>query len=314
MKAMRYHNYGGPEELREDEVDSPKPSDDQVLIRVTASSVNPADWSIGEGAFKQFLDFPRPFIPGLDFSGVIIGVGGSVDDLHVGDRVYGTTGLDAIGTFAEEVAVRASSVALAPKSIPLATAGVVPVVGLATWTALTAADHGNLQAGQRVLIHGASGGTGSFAVQFARALGAHVIATASSKNVDYVRSLGAQEVIDYTTEQFEKQVDTVDVVLDLIGGDVQNRSMPLIRKGGVLVSIVSLPDQAAAEQQGIRATFMRGHPDRGMLQRIAQLIDEGAVKVNVSEEYPMWKAAEAMARGRQGHNRGKIMLRVRDDG
>jgi len=205
--------------------------------------------------------------------GVGVSLGSGVGDFIVGDRVFGATPLDRLGAYTQILAVSALIVGHAPMSIPLATAAAVPIAALTAWQALFLPDHADVQPGQIVLIHDGAGGTGSFAVQFARWRGAHVIATASGHNAAFVRSLGAHAVVDYRTARFEDVVGEVDAVIDLVGGNVQARSMPLIRKGGALASIVSLPDQELAARHGVRATFMIQNRNRRMLELIGQLID-----------------------------------------
>jgi NADPH:quinone reductase-like Zn-dependent oxidoreductase len=208
------------------------------------------------------------------------------------------------------VAVPADTVCRAPASIPLATAAAVPVAAQTAWGALFLAGQGNLQPGQTVLIHGAAGGVGSFAVQLAHWRGDRVVATASEKNHDYLRSLGADETVDYHATRFEDVVHDVDVVFDCVGGDLAARSVPIIRRGGRLVSIASPPDTEVAATHEVQSTFFPGDPGRATLQKITDLIDDGTLRVVIAEEYPLARAAEALAKNRQGHTRGKILLTI----
>ena len=313
MKAMAYNDFGGPELLTEQSIPDPQPKDGEVLVKLAAASINPADWKIGEGALRGMIDFPLPLIPGMDFSGTVIALGSGVSDFSVGDRVFGATAINRLGTYAEEVAVPASITAKAPRSLPLLSAAAVPLASLTAWCATVSPEYGNVERGQSVLIHGGAGGTGVFAVQFAKWRGAKVVATASGGNLEFLRSIGADEVIDYRSSRFEDVAGTVDAVIDLVGGDVQARSMPLIRRGGRLASIVSLPDQALAETYGVRATFMSQARDRTVLEHIAHLIDGGEVKVVITEEFAFADAAKALARSRKGHVRAKILLRISGD-
>ena len=310
MKAMAYNNFGGPELIKEQSIPGPQPRDGELLVRVAATSINPADWKIGEGALRGMIDFPFPLIPGMDFSGTVIALGSGVGDFSVGDRVFGATTIDRLGAYAEEVAVPASITAKVPRSLPLSSAAAVPLASLTSWHAVLSPDHGNVDRGQTVLIHGGAGGTGIFAVQFAKWRGAKVIATASGGNLEFLKSIGADEVVDYRSSRFEDVAGTVDAVIDLVGGDVQARSMPLIRRGGRLASIVSLPDQALAETYGVRATFMSQARDRTALEQIAQLIDGGRVKVIITGEFAFADAAKALAKSRDGHVRAKIILKI----
>jgi NADPH:quinone reductase-like Zn-dependent oxidoreductase len=310
MKAMRYHGFGGPELVREDEVSPPSAAPDDVVIRLAATSVNGADWKLGEGYLQDVVHLDFPFSVGLDFSGVVTELGASVEDFAVGDHVYGGVHFDRCGTYAEMVAVPADTVCRAPASIPLATAAAVPVAAQTAWGALFLAGQGNLQPGQTVLIHGAAGGVGSFAVQLAHWRGARVVATASEKNHDYLRSLGADETVDYHATRFEDVVHDVDVVFDCVGGDLAARSVPIIRRGGRLVSIASPPDTEVAATHEVQSTFFPGDPGRATLQKITDLIDDGTLRVVIAEEYPLARAAEALAKNRQGHTRGKILLTI----
>jgi NADPH:quinone reductase-like Zn-dependent oxidoreductase len=311
MKAMRFHHYGGPEVIQEDEVAPPRAAPGDVVIRLAASSVNGADWKLGQGLFEGILHMDFPFAVGLDFSGTVLELGVGVDDVTIGDRVYGGVHFDRCGTYAEIISVPADTVCRAPTSIPLATAAAVPVAAQTAWGALFLEDQGNLQSGQTVLIHGGAGGVGSFAVQLANWRGAHVIATASAPNQDYLRSLGAHEAIDYHTTRFEDVVHDADVVFDCVGGELALRSVPVIATGGRLVSIARPADEALtqlADSRGVRSTFFPGDPGRGTLQQITDLLDAGTLRVNIAAEYPLARAADALAANQQGHTRGKILL------
>ncbi len=312
MKAMRYHGFGGPELLREDDVPAPRPAAGEVLVEVAGTCVNPADWKVGEGMLRGIIDYPVPFIAGFDFSGTIRQLGADVEGLQVGDAVFGAMPINRMGTYAEQIVVPAAVVAGAPKSIPLATAGAVPTAALTAWFATQAPQHAAIQPGQRVLIHGGAGGTGMFAVQFARWRGAHVLATTSGANVEFLRSLGVQEPIDYRAQRYDDVAGQVDAVVDLVGSEVHARSFPLLRRGGVITSIVAPPDPGLAERYGVRATVVDSGPPRdpGTLKQIAQLIDDGLVRIEVSAQHPLSAAAAAMTESRQGHTRGKILLVV----
>jgi N-ethylmaleimide reductase len=313
MKAMRFHHFGGPETIQVDEVAPPSAEPGDVVIRLAATSVNGADWKLGQGLFEGVVHMDFPFAVGLDFSGIVVELGAGVDDVAIGDRVYGGVHFDRCGTYAELISVPASTVAKAPTSIPLTTAAAVPVAAQTAWGALFLEDQGNLQSGQTVLIHGGAGGVGSFGVQLANWRGAHVIATASAQNQDYLRSLGAHEAIDYHSVRFEDVVHDVDVVFDCVGGELALRSVPVIAKGGRLVSIAGPPDAAAgklADSRGVQSTFFPGDPGQVTLKQITDLIDAGTLRVTIAEEYPLARAADALVKNQQGHTRGKILLTV----
>ena len=316
MRAMRYHEYGGPECLREDVVERPNPGDDEVLVELAATSVNPVDWLLGAG-YARSLVLPMPFTPGMDFAGVVREVGSEATGFAVGDRVFGATLIARSGSYADYVTAPAAIVEHVPENIPLHVAAAVPLAALTAWeAALDAAQRDGL-AGRRALIQGGAGGTGTFAVQFAKERGSHVIATSSASNHDLLRALGADEVVDYRAARFEAVVDPVDVVIDLVGGDVLSRSIPLIREGGALVSIVPSPDleaerEALAGRHGVRLSFVNMSVKRDMaaFAEIARRLGTGALKVIVSETFPLTQAAQALAASCAGHVRGKIVLTV----
>ena len=311
MKAIRYPRFGSPELVQLDEVPPPRPGSGEVLVDVVASSVNPADWKIGAGALQGIIEYHPPFIPGLDFAGVVRELGAGVTGLEIGDRIYGATTINRSGAFAEQLVAPASVMAKAPKSVPLTQAAAVPLAALTAWGALFLPEHANLQAGQRVLILGGAGGTGSFATQLAHWKKAKVIATASARNLDFLRSLGADEAIDYAAP-LAPNGEPVDAVIDLVGGgEMQARYIPLIRPGGVMTSAVSLPNADLAQRHNVRATFISGHRDAGVLAQLAGLIDAGHIKIIVSAQYSLADVGEALAKNRQGHTRGKIVISVR---
>src|SRR5579864_2585188 len=233
MKAVRIHTYGGPEVLRYEDAPRPVPAAGEVLIKIHAAAVNPVDWKVRAGHLKDMLKYQLPLIPGWDAAGVIEDVGAGVARLKHGDEVYTRPDIMRDGTYAEYIAVREAEVALKPKSLDHVHAAAIPLAALTAWQALF--DAGGLSAGQRVLIHAAAGGVGSFAVQFAKWKGAHVIGTASARNAELVRSFGADQFIDYRSTRFDDVVKDADVVFDTVGGDTQERSWKVLKKGGILV-------------------------------------------------------------------------------
>ncbi|MGA9882765.1 MAG: NADP-dependent oxidoreductase [Candidatus Acidiferrales bacterium] len=308
MKAIRIHEYGGPEVLKHEDAPLPTPAAGDVVIRVHATSVNPVDIAIRQGHFKERMKYKMPFIPGWDVSGVVDSVSPGATRLKPGDEVYGRPDLGRDGAYAEYVAVRESEVALKPKSIDHTQAAAIPLTGLTAWQALF--DAGHLSAGQTVLIHGAAGGVGHFAVQFAHVKGARVIATASTRNHEFLRSLGADEVIDYNTTKFEDVVHDVDVVLDTITGETQDRSWQVIKKGGIYVSILQPPNQEKAAAHGVRAAHVFVQPNVNELHEIAGLVDSGKVKPVVEKAFPLKEAAAAQELVAAHHTRGKIVISV----
>ncbi len=308
MKAIRIHEFGGPEVLKYEDAPTPEPASDEVLIKIFATGVNPIDYKIRSGHAQGKFPVQLPLIPGWDVSGEIEKVGSDILNFKVGDEVYGRPDPTRDGTYAEFVVVKASQVNGKPKSISHDKAAAVPLAGLTAWQALF--DHGNLQSGQKVLIHAASGGVGHFAVQFAKWKGAHVIGTCSEDNIDFLFDLGADEVINYKTEQFEQKVNDVDLVFDLIGGDTQKRSISVIKNGGTLVTTVQPVSQEEAKTKNIRVEGFMALSIPEELQQIADLIDSGKVKPFVSEIFPLQSAAEAHKKMEEGHVRGKLVLKV----
>ena len=308
MKAIQIHKFGGPEVLKYEDAIKPKPHADEVLIKVFASGVNPADWKMREGHAKGRFPVKFPLIPGWDVSGEIEQVGNNIMNFRKGDEVYSRQDPTKNGTYAEYVVVKANLVNLKPKCISHERAAAVPLAGLTAWQALF--DHGNLQQGQKVLIHAASGGVGTFAVQFAKWKGAYVIGTTSKENIDFVKQLGADEVIDYKNEKFENKLKDIDLVIDLIGGDTQKRSLKVIKKGGRLITTVQPENQEAAKAKNIHVEGFMALSIPEELEQIKQLIDSGKVKPVVAEIMPLKDAAKAQKLSEEGHIRGKIVLQV----
>jgi NADPH:quinone reductase-like Zn-dependent oxidoreductase len=308
MKAVRVHEYGGPEVLKYEDAPRPQAGAGEVLIRAHASSVNPVDWKIRAGYLQQMLKYKMPMIPGWDVSGVVEAVGAGVTRLKPGDLVYCLADMSRDGSYAEYIAVRESAVALKPKSIDHTTAAAIPLAALTAWQALY--DGAKLSAGQTLLIHGAAGGVGTFAVQFAKMKGARVIATASKKNHEFLRSLGADETIDYTTTKFEDVVHGVDAILDTITGETMERSWQVLKKGGILVSILEPPSPEKAAAHGVRCHHTFVQPNVEQLNEITKLVDAGKLKIIIEKVFPLTEARAAQESNATGHTRGKIVLRV----
>ena len=276
------------------------PTADAVLIKVYASGVNPVDWKIRKGLRKEKFPTGFPLTLGWDVSGVVEEVGSAVRTLHPGDRVYSRPDPTRNGTYAEYVAVKADQVGLSPRSIDYVQAAAIPLSGLTAWQGLF--DHGRLEPGQTVLIHAASGGVGVYAVQFAKWKGARVIGTTSTHNIDFVRDLGADQVIDYTKEPFEEIVTNVDLVLDTLGEDVQRKSFRTLKPGGRVVTTVK------PETPEVIGFMAQSYPEQ--LEQIARLIDERKVHPVIAQVFHLEQAAEAQKVSEQGHVRGKIVLKV----
>ena len=308
MKAVRIHEYGGPEVLRFEEVPRPQPAAGELLIRVHAAGVNPVDWKVREGYLKDLLPYSLPFIPGWDVSGTIEATGSGVTRFQKGDEVYSRPDIARDGAYATYIVVRESEVALKPRSVDHVHAAAIPLAALTAWQALF--DAAGLSAGQKVLIHAAAGGVGSFAVQLAKWKGAHVIGTASQRNQSLLRELGVDEPIDYQNTHFDDVVHDVDAVLDTVGGDTQHRSWRVLKKGGILVSILSPPSEEEAAKHGARTGYVFVQPNSVQLTEIAKLVDAGKVKPVVETILPLAEARKAQELSQTRHARGKIVLKV----
>jgi NADPH:quinone reductase-like Zn-dependent oxidoreductase len=305
-RAIRFHDYGGAEVLRFEEIEQPAPKDGEMLVRVHAASVNPVDWKIRDGLVRKRLNPQLPVIPGGDLSGEVAAVGPGVTDFRVGDPVFAMIGL--LGAYAEHVTFKAAMAASKPATIDHVQAASVPLVGLTAWQALH--EQADLRPGQRVFVLAAAGGVGGFAVQLARAAGAIVIASAAAKNADYVRGLGASEVLDYRIDSAAQYAGGVDLVMDLAGGDASIRALELLTPAGALVAIAA-PGAALKERAaklGRRVLALQGRPDGAQLAQIASLIDAGKVTTTVAAVFPLAEAAAAQELSKLGRTRGKIIL------
>ena len=306
MKAVVVSRYGGPEVLSYEDVPKPSLGEGDVLLRVEAAGVNPGEAKIRAGEFAEY--HTPPFILGYDLAGIVAETARGVLDAQVGDAVYTNCDSTRNGGNAEFVAVRASEIAPRPRTLDAVHAASVPLAGLTAWQAL--ADVAHLAPGQTILVHGAGGAVGSFAVQFAKVMGARVIATATGEDLEFVRGLGADVVVDYKTEKFEDQAKDVDVVLDTQGGETQARSWGTLKGGGILVATPGPPDQNAAKAHGVRAMMVGVEPNAAQLGQIADLIDSGKVKTRVGLVLPLSEARQAHERLEAGGIHGKIVLTV----
>jgi len=309
MKAVRIHNYGGPEVLHYQDAPRPKPHAGEVLVRVHAAGVNPIDWKVREGHMKDFWPHKLPLIPGWDLSGVVEELGKGVSRFKIGDEVYSVPDPTRNGAYADYIVVRESELALKPTSLHHIRAAAVPLAGLTAWQAF---DTAQLRPGQRVLIHAGGGGVGHLAVQLAKWKGAYVFATASTKNQDLLRELGVDKAIDYTQQRFEDVARNIDVVLDTIGGETQERSWSVLKKGGHLVSLVQQPSEEKAKELSVRATMIGGQPSGEQLAQIARIIEAGKLAPVIDRILPLSEARRAHELSQSGHTRGKIALRVRN--
>lgn len=301
MNAVRFHQYGGLDQLVLDTIPRPHPQDDQVLIRVIIAGVNPADWMMRAGYFKEFMPLPLPWTPGVDAAGIVEAVGENVKTFQPGQAVFGIVS----GGYAEYAVAGASDVQVKPKHLTFEEAASVPLGALTAWGAVI--DTANVQKGQRVLIHGGAGGVGAYAVQLAKWKGALVTATASTRNVDLVKSLGADSVIDYTTTNFEEVARDMDAVIDTVGGDLVERSLRVLRPNGIFVTVAARLAPDAANGHNVRAVSA-GRASTENLKPIAELLETKKLSPVVGPRYTLDDARQAQELSQTGHGRGRIVL------
>ena len=311
MKAVVVNEWGGPEVLKYQDAPRPEPKDDEILVRVIAAAVNPVDTYVRQGMFaKRGMD-NRPAILGYDIAGVVEKTGAAIKRFKKGDAVYCYLSVMRGGGYAEFAVAKDSESALKPKNISFEEAAAVPLAATTAWQALI--DTANLQKGQSVLIHGGSGGVGSFAIQIAKARGAKVIATASTEHQSTLKQLGVDQAIDYTSTKFEDVVKDVDVVLNCVRADALGRSYGVAKKGGVIVSITDEPDQTECAKHGLRCSRLGAHPDANVLEELTKLIEAGKMKSIVSQTFPLAEASKAHQQIETHHTLGKIVLKVADE-
>ena len=304
MKAIRIYEYGDAAKLRFEEVPPLSFADDQILVRIYDAGVNPIDWKIRQGYMKEMIPATFPLILGQDFAGEVAERGRAVTQVSSGDRVFGF----AQGTYAEYAVAPVSTIAAIPKSIDFTTAASLPTAGSTALQLIR--DAVNAQQGMTILIHGAAGGVGSFASQIARNFGATVIGTATGGDIQYLRSLGIDQVIDYQRDLFEEKAKDVDAVVDLVGGDTTTRSLTVIKKGGVLASTVGTVDESAAKRAGIRAMHIVMKRNATDLAELASLVEQGAVKPRFGMTMSLSQAKEAQELSEKGQTHGKLILKV----
>lgn len=304
MQAIRVHDYGGPEQLVLERVPRPEPQGNEVLIHVFAAGVNPTDWKLRSGLYKKHSQLPLPWTPGVEGAGVVEAVGAEVTTLQPGQAVYGII----TGAYAEYAIVPANNLLPKPAHLTFDQAAAVPHGAL---TAGQAIEDAKVELGQLVLVQGAAGGVGHFAVQLARWKGARLIGTASANNLEFVRSLGAETVIDYQAVPFETVVRDIDVVIDTVGGEVLDRSYQVLRSGGVLVSVAAPVSAEKAKTYGVRAMNSgRASPEK--LQAISDLIESKQIMPVVGSVFPLAEARRAHELSETRHGRGRIILHLAD--
>jgi len=311
MKAVRLHARGGPDQLVYEDAPLPTLHPGDALVRVYATAITRTELTWDQTYQNPDGSSRLPTIPGHELSGVIESMPPGIKDLGPGDAVYALADFPRNGAAAEYIAIRAADLALKPRTLDHVHSASVTLSGLTAWQALFT--HGGLERGQKVLIHGGAGGVGVFAVQLAKWKGAHVITTSSGANLDFLRGLGADETIDYTTTRFEDHVRAVDVVLDAVGGDTVSRSWAVLRPGGAMISVATYIPQDEPAKHRARGLFFIVEPNREQLEELAQLIDRGQLKTSVGRVFPLAQARQAFELALEGHNRGKLVLQVRDE-
>jgi alcohol dehydrogenase len=315
MKSAQINKYGSSEVIEINQ-NTPEPSlsSGKVLVSVKAASVNPADWKIREGGLQQMIQLQFPSTMGMDFSGVIkqVGEGVSNSEFNQGDGVYGQAGVvnGGSGAFAEMALAKTESIANKPKRLSHAEAAALPLVGVSAWRALT--ENIGLSNGQRILIHGGAGGIGSIAIQLAKHLGAYVATTVSTDDKQFVQELGADQVIDYKTQNFEDMLHDYNSVFDTVGGETYKRSFKVLKKGsGIIVSMLEQPNPQLMDQHGVKAIFQFTQADRERLTKVAKWVDENKdIRVNIDKTFSLDEAGEALDYQKDVHPRGKVVLTV----
>jgi NADPH:quinone reductase-like Zn-dependent oxidoreductase len=309
MKAAAFSAYGGPEVLKIMDIETPKPGPGEVLVEVRAASVNPVDWKIRQGMLKDFFPVTFPRILGRDMAGIVAGVGADVAGFKIGDRVYAMNDAKKQGTLSEFMTIAPELVRPMPKNADFVGAAALPLAFMTAWISLVKV--GELKRSERILIHAAAGGVGSLAVQIAKHLGATVIATCSARNVDYVKGLGADEVIDYHATDFSEAVRDVDVVYEMVGGKVYERSFKTLKPGGRLVWIRAEPPQGEALRPDVAVKLAIINPEPELLDIARDLVEKGALKPQPETVLPLAEASKALQLSQEGHARGKIVVKVR---
>jgi 2-desacetyl-2-hydroxyethyl bacteriochlorophyllide A dehydrogenase len=304
MRAVAYQNYNSNIEIIE--VEKPKLQDKSVLVEVHAAGINPIDNILHAGYLQQMLELSFPHIMGYDVSGIVVKVGKDVRSVKVGDEVFARPNQEDAGSIAEFARIHENELAIKPKNMSHIDAASVPLAGLTAWQALVT--KGNINRGDKVLIHAGSGGVGTLAIQIAKYFGAEVTTTTSSKNKDLVKSLGADLVIDYTTQSFENELSNYDLVIDAIGGDTLTKSFKVLKKGGRLVSIKGQDTENLAKEYGVNFEWFFMSPDGEMLTEIASLISQGTIKTVIDSTYSMKQAPEAFELLAKGRAKGKIVI------
>jgi NADPH:quinone reductase-like Zn-dependent oxidoreductase len=313
MKAAQIKGYGSSDEVIEINKDAPAPNDPsagKVLVKIKAAGINPVDWKIREGYMQQMIPLQFPSSLGADFSGVIEKVGQGVSEFRQGDEVYGQASMlsGGSGAFAEMALANADTIAHKPKSLSHPEAAGLPLVGVSAWLGLV--ETISLQKSQKILIHGGAGGIGSVAIQLAKHLGAYVATTVSTNDKQFAKEVGADEIIDYKTQTFEELIGDYDAAFDTVGGETYSRSFKVLKRGGIIVSMLEQPNQELMTQFGVKAIFQFTQINRDRLTKLAQWVDQNNIRVNVDKTFPLEEAGRALDYQRDVHPRGKVVLAI----
>jgi NADPH:quinone reductase-like Zn-dependent oxidoreductase len=308
MRAIQIQQYGGTETLQLVQIDTPKINADDILIQVKATSINPVDWKIREGYLQELIPYALPITLGWDVAGIVTQVGESVSDFNVGDEVFSRPNISRNGTYADFIAVKANEAVLKSPKLDFAQAAALPLAGITAWQCLV--DVGQLQAGQRVLVHAGAGGVGHLAIQIAKSKGATVIATASTANQALLTELGADQAVDYTKGPLSEQIKAVDLVIDTVGGAVQDDSWALLKKGGMLVSVTQVPSEDIAKQHGVTSAFVFIEPSSRILGELNALVEADKLLPLIEHRFSLEQIVDAHVQSQSGRTRGKIVIEV----
>ncbi|MFC6465128.1 NADP-dependent oxidoreductase [Marinilactibacillus sp. GCM10026970] len=311
MKAIVIEAYGSADQLVEKDIPKPKITEDQVLVKLHATSINPIDWKMREGYLSSMLPYEFPIILGWDAAGIIKEVGTNVTDFKVGDKIFSRPETNPRGTYAEYIAIDKELLAPMPENISFGEAASIPLVGETAWVALV--ELAEIKAGDNVLIHAGAGGVGSLAIQIAKSFGATVASTASAENEAYLKELGVDTFINYKEQDFESLLSDYDIVFDTMGGDIQKKSFNVLKKGGSLISIAGEPDKELAEEKGIKTGYFFLQPDGKRLAKLGDLIRDGKLKATVGSEFPFTEEGlrEAHRLSETHHAKGKIVINIK---
>ena len=308
MRAIQIHQYGGTDTLQLVQIDTPKINADDILIQVKSAAINPVDWKIREGYLQEFIPYALPITLGWDVAGIVTEVGSAVSNFKVGDEVFSRPDISRDGSYADFIAVKANEAVLKSVKLDFAQAAALPLAGITAWQCLV--DVAQLQAGQRVLIHAGAGGVGHLAIQIAKSKGAIVIATASGANQSLLTQLGADQAVDYTQGPLSEQIEAVDLVLDTMGGSVQDDSWALLKKGGMLVSVTQPPSEETAKKFGVTSAFVFIEPSSRILGELNALVEADKLIPLIEHRFSLEQIVEAHQQSESGRTRGKIIIDV----